>query len=142
MVNRLSRSSMSLVSSVAPSASVRATTIVGTSSTSAARRAAVSVRRKCAVGINTLPPRWPHFFSELSWSSKCTPAAPALIIELISSNALSGPPKPASASATIGARKSASRPSDHAIWSARRSALLIRWTTAGTELAGYRDWSG
>ena len=63
-------------------------------------------------------------------------------MEVISSKAFSGPPKPASASATIGARKSASRPSAHAIWSARRSALLMRWTTAGTELAGYSDWSG
>ncbi len=55
------------------------------------------------VGTSTLPPRWPHFFSEASWSSKCTPAAPASIIPFISSNELSGPPKPASASATIGA---------------------------------------
>ena len=42
-------------------------------------------------------------------------------------------------SETIGARKSASRPSAHAIWSARRNALLMRCTTAGTELAGYSD---
>ena len=55
------------------------------------------------VGTSTLPPMWPHFFSDASWSSKCTPAAPASIIAFISSNALSGPPKPASASATIGA---------------------------------------
>ncbi len=41
-----------------------------------------------------------------SWSSKCTPAAPASIIDFISSNTLSGPPKPASASATIGANHS------------------------------------
>ena len=63
----------------------------------------MSVRTNCAVGTSTLPPRWPHFFSDASWSSKCTPAAPASIIDFISSNALSGPPKPASASATIGA---------------------------------------
>jgi hypothetical protein len=25
----------------------------------------------------TLPPRWPHFLADASWSSKCTPAAPA-----------------------------------------------------------------
>ena len=55
------------------------------------------------VGTSTLPPRWPHFFSDESWSSKWTPAAPASIIAFISSKALSGPPKPASASATIGA---------------------------------------
>ena len=48
---------------------------------------------------------WPHFFSEASWSSKCTPAAPASIIAFISSKALSGPPKPASASATMGANQ-------------------------------------
>ena len=62
------------------------------------------------VGIRTLPPRCPHFFSEESWSSKWTPAAPASIIAVIISKALSGPPNPASASATIGARKSSSRP--------------------------------
>ena len=33
-----------------------------------------------AVGINTLPPMCPHFFSLASWSSQCTPAAPAAII--------------------------------------------------------------
>ena len=92
--------------------------------------------------MSTFPPRWPHFFSDESWSSKCTPAAPASIIAFISSKALSGPPNPASASATIGAShcwrgavESAVR-SDQAIWSARSSALLIRLTIAGTELAG------
>ena len=88
---------------MAASASVRATTSVGTPATSAASRAAVSVRMCCLIGMSTLPPRWPHFFSLASWSSQCTPAAPAAIIALISSYALSGPPKPASASATIGA---------------------------------------
>ena len=47
---------------------------------------------------------WPHFFTDASWSSKCTPAAPASIIAFISSNAFNTPPKPASASATIGAK--------------------------------------
>jgi hypothetical protein len=90
-----------------------------------------------------VPPRWPHFFSDASWSSKWTPAAPASIIERISSYAFSEPPKPASASATIGAYQSNELlPSDQWIWSARRSALLIRRTTAGTEFAGYSDWSG
>ncbi len=79
-------------------------TSVGTRSTSAASRAAFSVRTCWLVGTSTLPPRWPHFFSEASWSSQCTPAAPAAIIDFISSKALSGPPKPASASATIGTR--------------------------------------
>ena len=91
----------------------------------------------CWVGTSTLPPRWPHFFSDASWSSKCTPAAPASIIRFISSKAFSGPPKPASASATIGASQSrSSPPSAHSIWSARRSALLMRRTSAGTLFAG------
>ena len=86
---------------------------------------------------------WPHFFSEASWSSQCTPAAPAAIIGFISSNAFSGPPKPASASATIGTSQSVPcLPVLWSIWSARSSALLIRRTTAGTEFAGYRLWSG
>lgn len=71
------------------------------------------------------------------------PAAPAAIIALVSSKAFSGPPKPASASATIGASQSMEpSPSLVAIWSARSRALLIRRTTWGTELTGYRDWSG
>ncbi|CPU67000.1 Uncharacterised protein [Mycobacteroides abscessus] len=37
------------------------------------------------VGTSTLPPRCPHFFSDASWSSQCTPAAPAAIIECMSS---------------------------------------------------------
>ena len=67
------------------------------------------------VGTRTLPPRWPHFFSEASWSSKCTPDAPASIMPFISSNAFSGPPKPASASATIGTKKSNFSPPS-AVW--------------------------
>ncbi len=91
---RRSRSSTSDVSSAAESASVRAISTVGVSATSAASRAAVSVRSNCSVGTSTLPPRWPHFFSDASWSSKCTPAAPASIIEPISSNAFSVPAEP------------------------------------------------
>jgi hypothetical protein len=68
---------------------------------------------------------------------------PASIIAFISSKALSTPPKPASASATMGAKKSmSSLPSDHWIWSARVKVLLMRLTTSGTEFAGYSDWSG
>ena len=85
-----------------------------------------------------MPPRWPHFFSEASWSSQCTPAAPAAIIAFISSKAFSG-----AAEAGLGVgddrRQPVRRvglPSDQVIWSARSSALLIRRTTAGTELAG------
>ena len=47
--------------------------------TSAASRAASRLRICAWVGISTLPPRWPHFFSDASWSSKWTPAAPASI---------------------------------------------------------------
>ena len=87
---RASASSMSLVRSFAESASVRATTSVGTSATSAASRAATSVRTCWLVGTSTLPPRWPHFFSDESWSSKCTAAAPASMNDFMISNALSG----------------------------------------------------
>ncbi len=61
-----SRSSTSLVISVAACASVRATTSVGTPQTSAARRAAFSVLMCWPVGMSTFPPRWPHFFSDAS----------------------------------------------------------------------------
>jgi hypothetical protein len=33
---------------------------------------ATRLRTACCVGTSTLPPRCPHFFSEDSWSSKCT----------------------------------------------------------------------
>src|SRR5260370_37259365 len=118
---------------------------LGPPQTSAASRAAFSVLMSWPVGISTLPPRWPHFFSEASWSSQCTPAAPAAIMDFISSKALRAPPKPASASATIGASQygAPSLPdSDQVIWSARSMALLILRTTWGTELTGYRLWSG
>ncbi len=70
---------------MAASASVRAMMTDGVPATSAARRAAFSVRTCCWVGIRTLPPRWPHFFSEASWSSQCTPEAPAWIMDFMSS---------------------------------------------------------
>ena len=79
--------SMSEVIRSAASASVRATIRVGTPITSAARRAAISFCTASWVGTSTLPPMWPHFFTEASWSSKCTPAAPASIIDFISSKA-------------------------------------------------------
>ena len=93
---------------------------------------------KWLVGTSTFPPRCPHFFSEESWSSKCTPAAPASIIAFMSSKAFSGPPNPASASAMIGTIHSRSprRPSDASISSARSRAWLRRRTTCGTLLAG------
>jgi hypothetical protein len=102
--NGLSLSSTSEVSRSAASASVRASSSVGTPITSAARRAATSFSTASRVGTSTLPPMWPHFLTAASWSSKCTPAAPASIIAFISSKAFSTPPKPASASATIGAK--------------------------------------
>ena len=104
--NGLSLSSTSDVIRSAASASVRATSTVDVPITSAARRAADSFATASRVGTSTLPPMWPHFFTEASWSSKWTPDAPASIIAFISSNAFSTPPKPASASATIGAKKS------------------------------------
>ena len=77
---------------------------------------------------------WPHFFTLASWSSKWTPAAPASIMAFISSKALSTPPKPASASATIGANQSmlvlALGVVD--LVAARCSASLMRRTTVGT----------
>ena len=48
------------------SASVRASTKVGVPQTSAASRAAIRLRSCAAVGISTLPPMWPHFFSDAS----------------------------------------------------------------------------
>lgn len=33
---------------------------------------ATRLRMAWLLGTSTLPPRWPHFFSEDSWSSKCT----------------------------------------------------------------------
>ena len=74
--NCLSTGSTSEVSKPAPRASVRAISSVGTPETSAAKRAATSERTNWEVGTRTFPPRWPHFFSEESWSSKWTPAAP------------------------------------------------------------------
>ena len=139
----LSLSSTSLVTRSAASASVRASRMVGVPITSAARRAATSLATASRVGTSTLPPMWPHFLTEASWSSKCTPAAPASIIDFISSKAFSTPPKPASASATIGAKKSMSfLPSLHWIWSARWKVALMRLTTFGTESTAYSDWSG
>src|SRR2546429_474693 len=76
VTKRWSYSSQSLVSSVALLASVRAIRTVSTPHTSAASRAATSLVTNSLVGTRTFPPRWPHFFTEASWSSKCTPAAP------------------------------------------------------------------
>ncbi len=56
VMNGRSRSSTSLVMSLALSASVRATRIVGTPQTSAASRAASRLRIAAWVGISTLPP--------------------------------------------------------------------------------------
>ena len=81
--NSWSRSSASEISMSAASASVRATISVGTPQTSAASRAATRLRIAHEVGSSTLPPMCPHFFSDASWSSRCTPAAPASIIALV-----------------------------------------------------------
>ncbi len=59
------------------------------------------------------------------------------------SNEFSGPPKPASASATIGANQSRlAPPSACSIWSARCRVRLMRRHSSGAALAGYSDWSG
>ena len=90
----------------------------------------VFVRHMSASRVRDSPPRWPHFFSEDSWSSKCTPAAPASIMAFIISYAFSGPPKPASASATMGAylrqdfRKSSAFRSKVCAWAERLQSLL------------------
>ena len=63
---------------------MRASTMVGVSATSAARRA-LRVVMCCWVGISTLPPMWPHFLAELSWSSQWTPAAPDSIMPFMGS---------------------------------------------------------
>ena len=133
-----SRSSTSEVMSFAASASVRAMTRVETPITSAASRAATRLRMCAEVGMSTLPPMWPHFFSEASWSSKWTPAAPASMNAFMISKALSGPPKPASASATMGANQVSTerRPSRTSIWSARCRVRLMRRTSSGPEFAG------
>lgn len=68
--NGLSLSSMSDVMRSAASASVRATRTVGVPITSAASRAADSFATASRVGTSTLPPMWPHFFTDASWSSK------------------------------------------------------------------------
>ncbi len=80
------------------------------------------------VGISTLPPMWPHFFSEASWSSKCTPAAPASIMRL---HQLVGVERPAEAGLGVGhdrarASRAGALPSACSIWSARSSAWLMR----------------
>jgi hypothetical protein len=55
----------------------------------------------------------------------------------IISKQLSGPPKPASASATMGANQSRfAPPSACSIWSARVSARLMRRTRVGTASHG------
>lgn len=47
------------------------------------RRAAVSFCTNSQVGTSTFPPMCPHFLADASWSSKCTAAAPASIMERI-----------------------------------------------------------
>ena len=55
--------------------------MVGTPQVSAAKRAAFKLRMCAWVGINTFPPKWPHFFSAASWSSKWTPVKRRLYLE-------------------------------------------------------------
>ena len=102
VVNARSTGSTSLVMSFAALASVRAIRIVGTPT-----RRPPDARPADGgphVGWESAPcrPSGRISFPKLSWSSKCIPAAPAAINDFISSKTLSAPPKPASASATIG----------------------------------------
>ena len=135
----MSFSSKSLVINFAAFASVLAKIIRGTPMISAASLADFKFLTIVWVGTKTLPPIWPHFFSEASWSSKWAPAAPAFINFFVSSNTFSGPPNPASPSAMIGIWKSIlsfslilpSIISICWIWSALINALFIASTNFG-----------
>jgi hypothetical protein len=132
--NGRSRSSTSEVTMSAASASVRASRTVGTPSTSAASRAAASFCTCSWVGTSTLPPMCPHFFTDASWSSKCTPAAPCIDHRLHQLERVQHAAEPGF---RVGDdRREVVRlavPSIHWIWSARASALLMRRTTVGTD---------
>ena len=69
---------MSLVTSLAASASVRATSRVGTPQTSAASRADTSLATASWVGTSTLPPMWPHFFGRGELVFEMNPGGPGL----------------------------------------------------------------
>ena len=128
----------------AASASVRATISVGTPATSAASRAATRLRmcpRRSAAapcrpcGRTSSPTR--------AGPRSARPRRPPRSSPCVSSKTFRWPPKPASASATIGTNQSiSSLPSAWSIWSARSSAPLMRAHHLGTELTGYRPWSG
>src|ERR1700761_734292 len=96
--NSWSRSSASDVSRDVSCACVRAITRQGTLATSAASRAELSVLMCSPVGTSTRAPRWPSPRGDGSRSPKSTPAAPASIIVIVSSNGSSslspdtGPP--------------------------------------------------
>ena len=137
-MNGRSRSSMSLVRSFALSASVRATRTVGTSQTSAARRAATSVRMNCAR-------RDQHLAAHVA----ALLLARELVLEVHAGGArldhrlhqLEGVERAAEAGLGVGDDRREpvacrSCPSACSIWSARWSALLIRCTTVGTLFDG------
>ncbi len=143
VMNVWSRSSMSDVMRLAASASVRAMTKVGTPATSVARRAATSLLMASCVGTSTLPPRWPHFLADEKPVFPMHAGGAASIIAFISSKALRLPPKPASASATMGTNQSrVTLPSAGLDLVAAQQRIVYLFTTEGTESAGYRDWSG
>ena len=118
---------------------------VGTPQTSAASRAAISVRMCCAG-------RDQHLAAQVA----ALLLGRELVLEVHAGGAgldhglhqLERVERAAEAGLGVGddrrepVRCRVVRDSAQVIWSARSSALLIRRTTAGTEFAGYRLWSG
>ena len=113
---------------MALSASVRATTRVGTPHDVGGEARGDQVADvRLRSGSAPCRPCGRTSSRDASWSSKWTPAAPASMIAFMISKLLSGPPKPASASATIGANQSRlAPPSACSIWSARCRVRLMR----------------
>ena len=139
MMNRPSASSTSTGSNVADSASVRATSTVGTPRTSAANRAALSVLTNWDVGNEHLASEVSAFLlaRELVLEGAML-AAPLSISDFMSSNVFKAPPNPASASATTGAIHDVpASPSAQAIRirAPQRVAVILR-TRVGTLLDG------
>jgi len=58
---------------------VRASTKVGVPQTSGGEPGGDQIALMRGGRDQHLAAMWPHFFSDASWSSKCTPAAPASI---------------------------------------------------------------
>ena len=91
-----------MVSRSAALASVRAITRVVVPQTSAARRAAISFCTASWLGTSTLPPMWAALFHGRELIFEAYAGGARFNHPFISSKAFSTPPKPASASATMG----------------------------------------